>query len=490
MNRCAVNLVGIVTLALPVTAAAADFDHAVIIVLDDIGVDKVGAYAVDTGEEASSRPSTPTIDLLAQFGVRFTDAWAMPVCSPTRATIYAGAWPYRTGVGTAITESSNTRLPTSPETILALAAENDVATGLFGKWHLGELSRTLDTPGVRANFRDTPILSGFEYFSGNMDGSLESYTEWLHTTSRSVRGVWRSVAVTRTTSVTERTTSDALAWMRERSAAGERRLTVASYHLAHSTSDSATSWENPAESCGATAGTDIENYNVAVNCADTAVAALLADLPDLEDTLVILVGDNGTPVAVSEGNFADDRGKGTPYENGIRVPFIVADGGAVAAALVDPASVPSGVWRIGDNSVVTDPASVVDLYATLADFLDLGSSTCIPGSTCGIDSLSLRGPLTGGAPERTSVWAERYRDNGGYYGGAAVREGDVKLVIEAPEGGDCRTYALYDLAADRWETTDLYEDAAYAAERDALLALLATHEAEMEVPWIPVAECL
>src|SRR5688500_856493 len=64
-----------------------------LIIADDLGVDRVGVYATnDYADEpeiaAGYGDRTPSIDALAANGVRFTSAWAMPVCSPTRATVY------------------------------------------------------------------------------------------------------------------------------------------------------------------------------------------------------------------------------------------------------------------------------------------------------------------------------------------------------------------------------------------------------------------
>ena len=42
--------------------------------------------------------STPNLDALANAGVRFSNTWSMPECSPSRATIFTGRYPLRTGV--------------------------------------------------------------------------------------------------------------------------------------------------------------------------------------------------------------------------------------------------------------------------------------------------------------------------------------------------------------------------------------------------------
>src|SRR5262245_15909232 len=83
-------------------APAAPPPNLLVIVTDDMGVDKVGVYATDVpgyAELAENLPSTPRIDELAASGLRFTNAWANPTCSPTRAGIQTGRHAFRTGVG-------------------------------------------------------------------------------------------------------------------------------------------------------------------------------------------------------------------------------------------------------------------------------------------------------------------------------------------------------------------------------------------------------
>lgn len=489
--------ISVLSLCLVRTAAAADFDNALVIVVDDLGTDKVGAYAVDVENPGESRPETPEVDLLAGAGVRFSDAWSSPVCSPARGVLYTGEYAYRNGVGNVIKEGSSTRLSTAKASIAKLAQDNGLKTALFGKWHVGELSNSPDAPTTTPlNLREYPVQVGFGTFAGNMDGELDSYTDWLYTTSSATGSRYTTTATTLTSSATDRTTSDAISWMETQSAAGKRTLTVVSYNLPHATLDAAGgwTWSDAASACGAVPSADeVANYHAAVSCMDAAIAELLAGTPALDRTLVILLGDNGTDDEVAEGSFADGRGKATVYENGVRVPFVVADGAAVQDAL--DAGVASGSYRFGPGRVVSDPSSTVDVYATIADFLSLSSSTCTPGVTCGRDSSSLRSVLGGGAPLRDETWTEMFSksSSGGYSGSAALRFGDHKLLVTvAASATPCRSYSLYDLVADRWETHDLFGDPSVADEQAVLLALLADHASTMagaSVNWLPAADC-
>ncbi|PWJ55907.1 sulfatase-like protein [Dyadobacter jejuensis] len=67
----------------------------VLIIADDMGWDAFGAYPGIN----SSKASRPTLDSLARNGITFTNLWAHPECSPTRAALLTGQYSFRTGVG-------------------------------------------------------------------------------------------------------------------------------------------------------------------------------------------------------------------------------------------------------------------------------------------------------------------------------------------------------------------------------------------------------
>jgi arylsulfatase A len=123
-------------------AAAAERPPNVVLVLaDDLGWADLGCYGNTFNE-------TPRIDKLATQGLRFTDCYAYPVCSPTRAAIQTGQNPARLGL-TAHIPGHWRPFEKLAEPPIALDLPRDVATvaerlhaagyatGYFGKWHLG-----------------------------------------------------------------------------------------------------------------------------------------------------------------------------------------------------------------------------------------------------------------------------------------------------------------------------------------------------------------
>lgn len=111
---------------------AAERPNIVLVMADDLGWGDVG---FNGGEIIQ----TPHLDGMAKAGLRFERFYAAaPVCSPTRGSAITGRHPYRYGVFFA-----NTGHIKSKELTLAeLLKEHGYATGHFGKWHLGTLTKT------------------------------------------------------------------------------------------------------------------------------------------------------------------------------------------------------------------------------------------------------------------------------------------------------------------------------------------------------------
>lgn len=85
--------------------------------------------------------ATPALDAMAKAGVTFTRFHAAsPVCSPTRASVLTGRHPFRMG----ITHANVGHLPAEELTLAELLASAGYATGHFGKWHLGTLTKDIE----------------------------------------------------------------------------------------------------------------------------------------------------------------------------------------------------------------------------------------------------------------------------------------------------------------------------------------------------------
>lgn len=90
----------------------------------------------DLGRHGNPILSTPRLDRLHDESVRFEDFRVSPTCSPTRASILAGRHEFRSGVTHTIHERE--RLSLKATTLAQVLKSAGYATGIFGKWHLGD----------------------------------------------------------------------------------------------------------------------------------------------------------------------------------------------------------------------------------------------------------------------------------------------------------------------------------------------------------------
>lgn len=120
----------------------------VVVFIDDMGYGDVGCYGA-TGY------TTPNLDKMAAGGMRFTNFYAaQPVCSASRAGILTGCYPNRIGFSGALRPNSEIGINPDETTIAELLKTKGYATGIFGKWHLGDLPKFL------------PLQHGFDEFVG------------------------------------------------------------------------------------------------------------------------------------------------------------------------------------------------------------------------------------------------------------------------------------------------------------------------------------
>jgi arylsulfatase A-like enzyme len=124
--------------------------HVLLIVADDLGWDDLGF--------AGSNISTPNINRIASEGVRLTQLYGQPVCTPSRAAIMTGRYPIAYGLQSYVIDPPGVDygLPLN-ETLLPqlLKEAANYSTYAVGKWHLGD-----------ARFEFTPTYRGYDYFHG------------------------------------------------------------------------------------------------------------------------------------------------------------------------------------------------------------------------------------------------------------------------------------------------------------------------------------
>jgi arylsulfatase B len=109
------------------------------IIADDLGWSDVGFHG--------SKIKTPVIDRLASESVVLDRFYVTPICSPTRAGVLTGRYPFRFGIwGGVVSPTRRHGLPPAEFTAAELLAQCGYKhRALFGKWHLG-LSSTMFHP--------------------------------------------------------------------------------------------------------------------------------------------------------------------------------------------------------------------------------------------------------------------------------------------------------------------------------------------------------
>jgi arylsulfatase B len=394
----------LLTLALISTLHAGN--NVLLIIADDFGIDAQSLY-----NPGGTTAPTPNINALAASGVRFTNAYATPVCSSTRACILTGRRGFRTGVGDVVSVASGNSLPSSELTLPEVITSNSglgIQSASFGKWHLFAGAAVANSPNT---------IGGWPHYAGCTSGAVASYTNW----TKSINGTTSTVTTYATTDVV----NDAVAWIDARTSNNQQWFAWVAFNAPH------TPFHNPPTSLhsyGANPATNSLKYRAAVEAMDTEIGRLLSSV-NAATTDIIFIGDNGTPGGVIQAPYNSTSAKDTLYEGGIRVPLIIKG-----------SSVASG-GRTNDTLV-----HAVDLFSTVLEM----ASVPLP-STVTLDSQSLKPILANQSEYRTRLYSEQFDQATTTTGGRAIRDDRYKL-IRLNTGSD----EFYDLQTDPAEATNLF----------------------------------
>ncbi len=372
------------------TRAADNKPNIVHIVADDLGWK-------DVGFNGSTDIKTPNIDALAAGGAKFTQFYVQPMCTPTRAALMTGRYPFRYGLQTMVIPGAATYgLDTSEWLLPQALRESGYTTAIIGKWHLGH-----------ADLKYWPKQRGFDYAYGATIGELDYYTHGDF-------GV--------------------LDWFRNKP-----------FYLYLTFNAPHTPYQAPKEYIDRYANiadSTRRTYAAMVTVMDEEIGRLVAavDKKGLRDnTLILFHSDNGgVRNAMFAGQMADVSkikmpadngsyrdGKGSLFEGGCRV----------AACANWPGHIKAG-------STVDGIIHAVDIYPTLAALVGASTAKCKP-----LDGMNVWDTITEGKPSpRTEIVynIEPFR--------GAVREGDWKLIWRTllPTSVD-----LYNLVEDPYEKNNV-----------------------------------
>ena len=389
-----------------------------LVISDDLGLDASSGYQVGT-----DLPTTPTLDELAANGLIFDNAWAYPLCSPTRATILTGRYGIRTGVLSPEDPISSNE--TSLQSFIDSNVPNTYTHAVFGKWHLSGR----DNGGI-----DNPNLMGVDHFAGFQGGGVQDYFDWtmvengrespsdVYTTTRFVDLAIDWIAARE---------DPWFAWLAFNAPHTPFHLPPLDLHGRDSLSPDQRAIDRD----------PLPYYLAAIEAMDHEIGRLLESFSadTRANTVIIYMGDNGSPRRVYQGS-PRQRGKGSVYQGGVAVPMIISG---------------RGVTRIGEREDAL--VSSVDLFATIANLAGAGTTEFN-------DSLSFAGLLsTAGSGPRSHAYTEVVSENLGR-DEWAIRSDQYKLMRQLP-----RPEELYDLQADPMERENLLRN---GSNVDAILAEL------------------
>ena len=405
----------------------------ILLLVDDMGWSDLECYAHDGFHE------TPNIDQLAQEGIRFTDAYATcSVCSPTRASIMTGKYPARlkitnfipghnTGKNVFITPKYKYELPLEEVIIAERLKTIGYDTYNVGKWHLGE------------NEQYWPEHQGFDInIGGHSKGAPGSYylpyAKFTHTIDWTVINL--SEGHKNGDYLTDKLTDDALMLI-EKSVKKEKPFFLnMSYYTVHKPLEGKLNLVKKYKDKYENGDYPFKqlHYAAMIQSLDESVGRIVNKLKELDiekETLILFISDNGgQEYGEANGNAPLRKGKGTFYEGGIRVPFIMHWPGKIIAN------------RISDEIVI-----LTDIFPTIMEVV-FGHNS----DKFGVDGVSLVSLFDD--PKNTIEREDIYWHFPHFHNGkpvSVIRSGDFKLM----EFLEDNHFELYHLKSDIGESRSL-----------------------------------
>lgn len=451
--RCLWSLLTLLCLSVDVygnTSAAKP--NIVLIFVDDMGYGDPGCYG-------GSLVPTPNIDSLTEPGIRFTQGYSVsPVCGPSRVGLLSGMQPSRIGVYWN-PDMGAVKMPKGHQVLPQALKAAGYTTGLVGKWNLNNPGwDPMPAGDYFDQTYDVMVWEG-DYWP-NENGAYKGVDDRNYGSSKQ-SGIW-GPAEAGDEYLTDRLTRHACEFIREQK--DNPFFLMLAYNAPHSPLQGKREHQEKLLHIESDA---LQLYASMVLAIDDGVGQMLGALNEsqiTENTMVLFISDNGPattrfkgmpeawPRGELLGSTAGLRGhKGTYYEGGIRVPFIIQW----------PSTIPQAITC--EQAVTT-----LDLLPTLCAVA--GAKPDQQMYVDGHDITPTFSPENPALAERTLLWMS---DQAG-----AVRQGDWKLVYDADDGEQ-----LFNLGKDPAESQDRWQQEPEIARR--LKATLGQLQAEVPPPITP-----
>ena len=404
-------------LAVATIHAHAKQPNIVHIVADDLGWK-------DVGFNGCTDIKTPNLDALAAGGAKFTQFYVQPMCTPTRAALMTGRYPFRYGLQTIVIPGpADYGLDTSEWLMPQCLKEAGYTTAIIGKWHLGH-----------ADTKYWPKQRGFDYQYGAMIGELDYYT---HSDAGVLDWFRNNKPVKEKGYTTQLIGVHAVRYINAQTPNKPFYLYL-TFNAPH------TPYQAPKEYVdrySSISDPTRRTYAGMISCLDDEIGKVVAalDKKGLRDnTLILFHSDNGgTKNAMFAGQMADlsqtkipcdngpyRDGKGSLFEGGCRVAAFANWPGHIKPQTVD------GIIH------------AVDIYPTFASLAGASTAKCKP-----LDGVNVWETIAEG---KTSARTEVVYNVEPFRG--ALRQGDWKLIWRTliPSSVD-----LYNLADDPSEKNNV-----------------------------------
>ncbi|KAA5547246.1 arylsulfatase [Roseiconus nitratireducens] len=398
---------------LAVVAHAADRPNIVHIVADDLGWK-------DVGFNGATDVRTPNIDALASGGAKLTQFYTQSMCTPTRAALMTGRYPFRYGLQTIVIPGpADYGLDTTEYLLPQCLKDAGYRTAIIGKWHLGH-----------AHMKYWPKQRGFDYQYGAMIGELDYFT---HSDAGVLDWFRNNKPVKEKGYTTQLLGADAVDFI-HRQAADRPFYLYLAFNAPH------TPYQAPQEYIERFADITVPTrriYAGMIACLDDEIGKVVSALEKKglrKNTLILLHSDNGgTKNAMFAGQMTDLSKTVLPCDNG---PYRDGKGSLFEGGnrVVACANWPGKIKPQAVEGII----HAVDLYPTFAALAGASTAKCKP-----LDGVNVWETIANGSPSpRTEVVynVEPFR--------GALRQGDWKLIWRSliPTSVD-----LYNLATDPYE---------------------------------------
>lgn len=417
------------------TSTVPDRPNVILIITDDQG------YG-DLGFTGNMYVKTPVLDEMAQKSVRFNHFYVSPVCAPTRASLMTGRYSLRTGVHD--TYNGGATMATEEITIAEMLKNAGYATGMFGKWHLGD------------NYPFRPNDQGFDesliHLAGGMgqpgdfttffrnDSSYFDPILWYNGVQKAYNGYCSDIFANEAIRFIDENHNQPFFCYLSFNAPHTPLQLPQSYYDMYRDIDPSEGFDREGRPFPEMSENDKEDarkvYGMVSNIDDN-LGKLFQKLDDLgirDNTLVIFMTDNGPQ---QRRYNAGMRGlKSTVFRGGIRVPFFMY---CPTLSL--------------ENKDINIHAAHIDIFPTLAEICH----AALPFDRK-IDGKSLLPVIEGNVPDTWDdrslffYWTRRYPE---LYNNIAIQKGPFKLIGQTISGADIENFQLYNVHEDPYEQRNL-----------------------------------